>query len=481
MHAHFAHEASRFHPWSCLWRALLRFRYRDPACAAPSTTTLCDEVPFNDYTSSVRLCACSGSVSGRRRALKHVAAHAEAIPPDPYVEAERAELKRAAERTAAKVAAAGGCPNARRALAEDQRRGGEGAALLQSAAACPAYAAARLAQRGGLVSVLADHAGAEYEVPDPSQIADTSDFRYAGIELEGGFAPVPVEEEEEEGHGGEATAEETAEDENGDANADARLADASPGRRLSWSTTQRQAAPGLLGMVGLAAMSLGALALLTQSARRLARRDGGGRYAYSWLGFLATLSPIEGHNWAVWIRRRGGGGVGVNKPCPSGGKGLPGYRLNRGQQMNFGFVAGHGGPTYAVLVHSEDYDRLNEFLADGKIAGEYLASAPKTSRYMENGIVRPFWQKAHIGVRSNTIYNHRGMTVASVDDPDVPRLSYPGDGDDPNYWTTWLKQAHNKQTYPFGKEQAIFKFQHATSDHAFAGKLNSDQSTCFLP
>ena len=96
--------------------------YRDATCP-DSGTTPCDEVPLDDYASSLRLCACTGSVTRRSRRLEVPAVDAAAAA----AEAERL-------RTAGERAATGGCP-----------------------------VAARIAARGGLISATAD---AAYDAPD---------------------------------------------------------------------------------------------------------------------------------------------------------------------------------------------------------------------------------------------------------------------------------------------------------------------------
>ena len=101
--------------------------YRAATCP-DSGMTPCDEVPTDDYASSIRLCACSTFAAGRRaRRLNMPTVDAVAAAAEAEAESER--LRAAGER-----AAAGGCP-----------------------------VAARIAARGGLISSTADEA---YDAPD---------------------------------------------------------------------------------------------------------------------------------------------------------------------------------------------------------------------------------------------------------------------------------------------------------------------------
>ena len=108
--------------------------YRDPACV--ETMPPCDEIPPNDYDSSIRLCACSGSSGRRARRLDDM----------PHVDAEA--LKEAVEE------------------AEQMR------VASARASECPVMRAKAIAARGGLVSSTADEA---YEAIDAAHARAASE------------------------------------------------------------------------------------------------------------------------------------------------------------------------------------------------------------------------------------------------------------------------------------------------------------------
>ena len=141
--------------------------YRDAEQCPALTTNMCDEVPYNDYDTGVKLCACTSTVSRRRRTQNENTVSSQGAEKPrflPAMELEIAARREAAERAAVKVAQAGGCPSARMAL---QRRTDE-RSLLDSAAACPKAQALVVAARGGLLSSTADEAYVDYLVPTPA-------------------------------------------------------------------------------------------------------------------------------------------------------------------------------------------------------------------------------------------------------------------------------------------------------------------------
>ena len=99
--------------------------FRDPACT--ETMPPCDELPPNDYETSIRLCACTGGSGRRVRRLDDVA---------PKTVDQQAMAKEAAKE------------------AERLRK----AASARSPADCPVMRAKAIAARGGLVSSTADAA-----------------------------------------------------------------------------------------------------------------------------------------------------------------------------------------------------------------------------------------------------------------------------------------------------------------------------------
>ena len=146
--------------------------YRDVEQCPALTTSMCDEVPYSDYDTGVKLCACTSTASGRRRAQSVNAASTRSAEKPrflPAMELEIAARREAAERTAMKVAQAGGCPSARMALQRHSQRG-----LLESAAACPKAQTLLVAARGGLLSSRADEAAVDYLIPLPDPVVPES-------------------------------------------------------------------------------------------------------------------------------------------------------------------------------------------------------------------------------------------------------------------------------------------------------------------
>ena len=119
---------------------------------------------------------------------------------------------------------------------------------------------------------------------------------------------------------------------------------------------------------------------------------------------------------------------------------MPGYRLNRGQPFNFGFVAGHGGPSYLVLIHSDDLDKLKEL--NHHVIWYYLRDAPPSAsaRYTdESGVLREPWRKHHLSKFPKLAHFYEGRGMRKIDtskeDPNVPLMMWPEDGG--NFWAKW--------------------------------------------
>ncbi len=53
-----------------------------------------------------------------------------------------------------------------------------------------------------------------------------------------------------------------------------------------------------------------------------------------------------------------GKAVGTANPCPRRVSPRPHWHVNRGQPFAIGYSTGHGGPTYMVMVHADDEDKL---------------------------------------------------------------------------------------------------------------------------
>ena len=300
------------------------------------------------------------------------------------------ELRLAAEHTAAQVAAAGGCPSACLALRKDVRQGGDGSSILASAAACPKYHAARLAAAGGLNSDTVDWSDSGMPALGPTSpshshrdpihmpipfnpIASHSLFAALGpatpeeqhVNEDWWLADKGDVEDEED----EEPASELRDEDGADGGSDRAAPNESSeranvhGRRSSQvepppARAVRSAWVAPLTLLGVGALLAGLLAQQAHGEpRRRANRRGSA--AGTAVSLLAMCTPTDAHNWMAWTRRRGGYASTV-KPYPPGGQGLPAYKLNRGQPFNFGFVAGHGGPSYFVMVHSDDLDKLKE-------------------------------------------------------------------------------------------------------------------------
>ena len=72
-----------------------------------------------------------------------------------------------------------------------------------------------------------------------------------------------------------------------------------------------------------------------------------------------------------------GRATGLGNPCPKRTSPYPHVRVNRGQPFPIAWSSGHGGPTYIVLVHAEDEDKLKLNRINGQeIPKQYLYEAP---------------------------------------------------------------------------------------------------------
>ena len=412
--------------------------YRDTdRCAAPQagSASLCDEMPQPVLGEGIRLCACVGGAAAtsraRRRAQEHTdhtAAHEpmDADTPRSLADAawkrEAEWMREAAEATAARVAAAGGCPSAklalRRAEAAKLGNGGIGdTSLLASSAACPQYRAAALLAHGG----------------DLSDGALTADF-----ELD-----VALTADEES-------------DAAGSSNGSGSYRDVNwlPHSSFVWL------AP-LAGAAALAVVGVGAWL----------RRGRGGRLncRSTAIGALTALPAATGHNWM-----RGGVGSRCRKtctqrPCPRRRSHIPNVRVNRGQPFNIGFATGHGGHIWATLLHADD----ERYIGSANLV-RYLFEAPPEarSRYL-NG----FWQKHHFaGGRylEAQYYSSRGMrhvgSINEVVDGDVPDMMIRGADD---YW------AHRRQHSPGNSAMGLWRFPRSEAQLLGSGSRWADEIVAY--
>jgi hypothetical protein len=448
--------------------------YRNAECPAP-TSTLCDEMPAPDYSTSVRFCACSGGARRARRTLKARPKSEAEETMEALVSATRKELRLAAERTAAQVAAAGGCPSARLALRKDVLQGGDGSGVLASAAACPKYYAARIAAAGGLNSDTADvmfdwsegGLSALTRPPNPREAHEDHMAEEWWLVDES----VLAEGEGEDGEGGPASELEAHDDADGGSeraapNQSGESTTVTYGRRASQADppparTVRAAWAGPFTLLGFGALLLaGLLGRRTHVERPRHREDRRGGAVGTAISLMAMLTPTDAHNWMAMTRRRGGYASTV-KPYPPGGQGMPGYKLNRGQPFNFGFVAGHGGPTYFAMVHSDDLEKLKEL--NHVVMEYYINTAPPSAhaRYAENGVPRKPWRKYHLssGRSPPGFHEQRGMRKVDMallkagTAPDAPVMMWPGDN---NNWWTFRNNEDEYTMYEFPDDWAHF-------------------------
>ena len=156
-----------------------------------------------------------------------------------------------------------------------------------------------------------------------------------------------------------------------------------------------------------------------------------------------------------------GRATGLGNPCPKRTSPYPHVRVNRGQPFPIAWSSGHGGPTYIVLVHAEDEDKLKLNRINGQeIPKQYLYEAPPEAveRYSDL-----FWDKTHWGwmgrggkagaVQNEQVFERRGWKQIRPGHPNFPNMMRGGTDD---FWASQLSKDETNSMWQMDEKNPMW-------------------------